>query len=351
MIGGREGRARLDGQPTSEGTMPLVSLLLRDEPRLQACLVADTAHVVPGATGRHVVLIQKVLLVLEKAPISAGELRSGVYGPTTAAAVLAYKRKRNIVNRAYQTTADNIVGKMTIAKMDNEILLLDQRAASGRVVCTSGGQAPPARSAIVGADQPGLVGGPTPFKPKKQRPARLRIIVQKTNRASEFGDANGLLAELYKRARELLAPHGMDFTTGATTPIFGPEVIDSEKVIAGSAGSCGGVMESALRALADRPDTLRVIFSPFSDTGDAFGVTDGGPESQLKTLPRFCLINVRKRRGDLGTLLHEMVHAAKPEKVLPDADINSVFSEADNRNATQLPEKHAESIATSFFGK
>ena len=330
--------------------MPLLSLLLRDEPRLQACLVADTAHVVPGAIGRHVSLIQKVLLVLEKSRIASEELRAGLYGPTTTAAVLAYKRKRNIVNRTYQTTADNIVGKMTIATMDNELLLLDVRGLSGRVVCTSGGNAPPARAAIVGAGQSSLVGGPAPFKPKKQRPAKLRIIVQKTNRAREFGDADALLAELYKRARELLAPHGMDFTTGATTPSFGPEVIDAEKVIAGSAASCGSVMESALRALADKPDTLRVIFCPFSDTGDAFGVTDGGPNSAL-TVPRFCLINVRKRRGDLGTLLHEMVHAARPEMVAPDADINSVFSEAGNRSATELPERHAESIVTSFFGR
>ncbi len=330
--------------------MPLVSLLLRDEPRLQACLVADTAHVVPGATGRHVGLIQKLLLVLEKARISESELRAALYGPTTAAAVLAYKRKRNIVNRAYQTTADNIVGKMTIAKMDEELVLLDQRAVPGRVVCTHGGGEPPPRSAIVGAGQAGLVGAPAPFKPSKQRPAKLRILVQKTNRAREFGDADALFAELYKRARELLAPHGMDFTTGATTPGFGPEVIDAEKVIAGSAASCGSVMESALRTLADKPDTLRVIFCPFSDSGDAFGVTDGGPSSAL-TVPRFCLINVRKRRGDLGTLLHEMVHAARPEMVAPDADNASVFSESGSRSATQLPERHAESILTSFFGR
>ncbi len=330
--------------------MPLVSLLLRDDPQLQACLVADTAHVVPGATGRHVGLIQKVLLVLDKADITAAELRAGHYGPSTTAAVLAYKRKRNIVNRAYQTTADNIVGKMTIAKMDDELLHLDLRDVPGRVVCTHGGHARPPSAAIVGAGQAGLVGGPTPFKPKKQRPARLRIIVQKTNRAAEFGDPTGLLAELYKRARELLAPHGMDFTTGATPPGFGPDAIDSEKVIAGSAASCGSVMESALRAVADKPDSLRVIFCPFSDTGDAFGVTDGGPNSAL-TVPRFCLINVRKRRGDLGTLLHEMVHAARPEMVAPDADIKSVFSEAADRNATELPEKHAESIVTSFFGR
>jgi hypothetical protein len=44
------------------------------------------------------------------------------YGPSTAAAVLKFKQKRNIVNRAYQTQADNIVGKMTIAALDNEML-------------------------------------------------------------------------------------------------------------------------------------------------------------------------------------------------------------------------------------
>ena len=330
--------------------MPLVSLLLRDEPRLQACLVADAAHVVPGATGRHVSLIQKVLLVLDKAPISAAELRSGLYGPTTTAAVLAYKRKRSIVNRAYQTTADNIVGKMTIAKMDSEVLLLDLRAVPGRVVCTGGGLAPPGRSAIVGAGASGVVGRAAPFKPQKQRPAKLRIVVQKTNRAIQFGNSEGLFGELYKRARELMAPHGMDFATGATIPGFGPEVIDAEKVIAGSPASCGSVMESALKTLADKGDTLRVIFCPFSDSGDAFGVTDGGPASML-TVPRFCLINVRKQRGDLGTLLHEMVHAAKPERVPPDVGTTSVYSEAFDRSATELPERHAESIVTSFFGR
>ena len=38
-----------------------------------------------------------------------------------AAAVLAYKKKRNIINWSYQQQADNIVGKMTIAALDAEI--------------------------------------------------------------------------------------------------------------------------------------------------------------------------------------------------------------------------------------
>ena len=36
--------------------------------------------------------------------------------------MLAYKRKRNIINRAYQTQVDNVVGKMTIASLDAEML-------------------------------------------------------------------------------------------------------------------------------------------------------------------------------------------------------------------------------------
>jgi hypothetical protein len=38
---------------------------------------------------------------------------------------LAYKTKRKIVNRAYQSQADNIVGKMTIRSLDDELLKLE----------------------------------------------------------------------------------------------------------------------------------------------------------------------------------------------------------------------------------
>jgi hypothetical protein len=41
-----------------------------------------------------------------------------LYGPSTALCVLVYERKRQIINRSYQTQADNIVGRMTIASLD-----------------------------------------------------------------------------------------------------------------------------------------------------------------------------------------------------------------------------------------
>jgi hypothetical protein len=107
--------------------MALQSKLYRGDPRLEACLIHDHAHVTPGAAGEHVWKIQTALILLDDLPIDRRELAAKTYGPSTAAAVLAFKRKRNIVNRSYQTQADNIVGKMTIAALDEEICQWEQQ--------------------------------------------------------------------------------------------------------------------------------------------------------------------------------------------------------------------------------
>jgi len=98
--------------------MALQSQLFRGDPKLEAAAVSDPAHIVPGAAGEHVRKIQQALIALDGATIAA----DGNYSPATAAAVLAYKRKRNIINPSYQTQADNIVGKMTMAALDREML-------------------------------------------------------------------------------------------------------------------------------------------------------------------------------------------------------------------------------------
>jgi peptidoglycan hydrolase-like protein with peptidoglycan-binding domain len=98
--------------------MSLQSALLRGDAKLEAAAQFDPAHIVQGATGEHVRKIQLALIQLDGAAIDA----DGKYGPATAAAVLAYKRKRNIINRTYQKEADNIVGKMTIAALDREMV-------------------------------------------------------------------------------------------------------------------------------------------------------------------------------------------------------------------------------------
>src|SRR5262245_5915363 len=131
--------------------MPLESRTLRDNAALQKCLVSDPAHVTPGACGEHVGLIQKCVLVLDASRIAPDELRTRTYGPSTAAAVLSYKRARKIINRTYQSQADNIVGKMTIARLDEEIGHVE-RAHTHLDRCDS--RPGRARSLAVGAPAP-----------------------------------------------------------------------------------------------------------------------------------------------------------------------------------------------------
>lgn len=110
--------------------MPLKSALFSGDAALEACAVSDPAHLTLGVSGPHVGKVQKALLTLGAGVIAPDEIARTRYGNTTAASVLAFKTKRGIVNRAYQSTPDNIVGKMTIAVLDREIA--DFEAASGR---------------------------------------------------------------------------------------------------------------------------------------------------------------------------------------------------------------------------
>lgn len=102
--------------------MSLQSQLFRGDPKLEAAAVSPTAHIQTGAVGAHVGKIQQALIKLDSAAIDPGELQSMRYGPSTTKAVLSYKQKRGIINRSYQSQADAIVGKMTIAALDQELL-------------------------------------------------------------------------------------------------------------------------------------------------------------------------------------------------------------------------------------
>jgi hypothetical protein len=107
--------------------MSLQSKLYKGDPRFEACLIKDSAHIKLGATGDHVWKIQMALILLDDLQIDSDELAAKRYGPSTAAAVLAFKKERNIINRSYQTQADDIVGKMTIAELDKEIAQWEQQ--------------------------------------------------------------------------------------------------------------------------------------------------------------------------------------------------------------------------------
>ena len=107
--------------------MALISRLFRGNAQLEACLIHDSAHVIPGSSGEHVRLIQRALVYLGEKSITGNEYRRGIYGPSTAAAVLRYKQDRRIINFSYQTKADNIVGKMTIRRLDHDVMAVQDR--------------------------------------------------------------------------------------------------------------------------------------------------------------------------------------------------------------------------------
>jgi hypothetical protein len=104
--------------------MALKSQLFRGDPKLEAAAVSDPAHILQGAAGPHVGKIQFALIELDGATIT----KDSAYGPATAAAVRAFKQKRQILN--FQGKIDDIVGKKTIAALDGEMLA--KEAGSGR---------------------------------------------------------------------------------------------------------------------------------------------------------------------------------------------------------------------------
>ncbi len=104
--------------------MALQSQLFRADTKLEAAAVSDPAHILPGATGPHVGKIQLALIELDGAPIA----QDSAYGPSTAAAVRAFKQERRILN--LQGKIDDIVGKKTIAALDTEMLAVEKRRGS-----------------------------------------------------------------------------------------------------------------------------------------------------------------------------------------------------------------------------
>jgi hypothetical protein len=96
--------------------MALQSKLFRGDPKLEPAAVSDPAHIFQGASGPHVVKIQQALNQLDGAALA----QDGIYGPRTAAAVSAFKRKRQILN--FKNEIDDIVGKKTTTTLDTEML-------------------------------------------------------------------------------------------------------------------------------------------------------------------------------------------------------------------------------------
>jgi hypothetical protein len=105
--------------------MPLRSKLFigdQGDQALEAALVSNPAHITRGAQGDHVAKIQQCVLIHETGINLGKELQTKTYGLLTAAAVKKYKANRDIINRAYQPAADDIVGIMTMQRMDKDMV-------------------------------------------------------------------------------------------------------------------------------------------------------------------------------------------------------------------------------------
>jgi peptidoglycan hydrolase-like protein with peptidoglycan-binding domain len=114
--------------------MALNSRTFAGDPKLADCLVNDSGHLTIGAQGEHVAKVQSAIIFLDGLDIDAAELQTGRYGPSTAAAVLKFKTARGIINRSYQQSPDDIVGKMTIKALDDELVAAENAQTFGAPV-------------------------------------------------------------------------------------------------------------------------------------------------------------------------------------------------------------------------
>ena len=325
------------------GDVSLKSNLFRGDQSLEACLVNDSAHLTPGTRGKHVPKVQRALIILDGALIDVAEVTGGVYGATTAKAVLDYKSSRRIINFSYQSQPDNIVGKMTIASLDREMAVAESRPPltsclnESRPGSGSGGNGS-TRSSVVGDSAPvGLT--------------RLRVEFQNAITPSFGVDRGRPLLLLIARANLLLAPHGMAIDFRPRLKAFPFAITITPEV----ASDAQGLRRAAEKADAGTPGVLRIIFCDF-DGPEKLKTTgfSAGPRVGIDGFPNFVVLNPLISHPDHGTLLHEMVHACNDNLMFfgtlgHDTDPTSVFSHALDRPI--LRKEHADLLRVSFFGR
>ena len=329
--------------------MPLQSELFRDDAALQACLVKDAAHIVKGARGQHVAKIQSALGIIEGALIDSDELANSVYGPSTASEVLAYKRKRDIVNRTYQQRADDIVGKMTIASLDREIFEGEQRPSpkSCQEPVKTGGAA---GVAVRSQTRRNLVGDtPQP----QQFPAILSVLFQLVRIRGKLGAQSfAIVAETLRRANELTAPLGMSVRS-----INGFSFDFSARVKFDSSAQIEGLRRAAEKAMPGFEAAVRVLICPlFDPDGDpdleTNAISTSAVDENRKPFKRFIVINSHLLRKDRGTLLHEMIHCSD-ESLMGEIGVHDLDGSAgifswDAQRTKVFPER-ATALRNAFF--
>jgi hypothetical protein len=326
--------------------MALSSKLFKGNPALEACAVHDAAHVTRGATGDHVARIQLALLALDGLPIDRTELVSQHYGRSTAAVVLAYKKRRQIINRSYQSTADDIVGKMTIASLDKEMRLKELIPK------------PPGDCVL---SPPGL----SPLSAVAQRP--LSLAGSRTANVTAFKQLGGVVKVFFavasraqfdryplepniRRARDLLFEHGITLSVEirdgfADTLPFPERVIASKDNPVDNVDDLRKVSETVRPGL---PGVLRVIVCQMA--GDRAGETFRNRRINGRIVPPFALLNTELIDLGHATLIHEMIHASKDGPVPHDSEPFSVFfgtgtEEQGGVDRTALKPEHAATLS------
>lgn len=322
--------------------MALLSRLFKGDVALEKCLVSNPAHVKLGASGDHVGKIQKALILLDDAHIAATDLLAKKYGQSTANAVLAYKQKRQIINFSYQKTADNVVGKMTIAALDREMTALEiskvTRAGCDDSIGGGGSGIPVARLGF--ALRASAFSSVTSIEDQIV-PKVLSIIWLTT--AGAAAENSALFKSLVPKAGDLVSQFGMLIShNGENSP-----TIPTKDSIGVDHVDAMFLRKQAEKISPRETNKLRVIVCQIRSE-KAFAFTSGKGFDPTQPFENYILINSNKFRPDRCTLIHEMVHAATnlPEE-FHDSDAQSVFSVAANR--TKLRAEHALALNKAFF--
>ena len=196
--------------------MALQSQHFRGDPELEAAAVSDPAHILQGARGKHVRKIQLALIQLDGANLAL----DGIYGPATAAAVAAFKRKRKILN--FRGQIDDIVGKKTTAALDREMLQREKALAQAVPLLLLGfGLNPPPVPATTKFRIRALLVGS-----KSGSPFRIYQIADTENRlASFYFNGSGLRLDILRAGflalRVIDKGAFSDFTTTLPVPVTG----------------------------------------------------------------------------------------------------------------------------------
>ena len=337
--------------------MPLASRMFAGDRRLEAAAVSPASHIVPGDAGPHVSKLQRALILLDNADMTSAELRQAHYGPATARAVLAYKTRRQIINRTYQSKPDDIVGIMTMASLDSEMRRLEI-SSRGNPGCGDNGSGPcaPARGAAHAMVAFGITAeGAAPAAPKKF-PAELNVMMMWTTGA--LAQPTSRTWRYFEQASFFLRDFGITLNVLPSPR----EIPVNTDVIPGNKGYIWPVRKAAEKIMPGQPNVLRIIACPFEKTGvPVYAETQSGIFDGVE-FTDFIMLNACEVRADQCTVLHEMLHAAKRadggEPTLFDRwnheaggaeGGDNVYSTGKNR--TFLRPEHAQALSEAFFAR